>query len=77
MMLDPDSCGLEIIFDGYYKKLPNDMKEHSCAVFQKRISSSDFQERVMMCAPDDTADDTNNPDREYIDKKCWRYTIIN
>jgi len=70
--LSKTGCGLDIVWDGYNQKLPFDWKEHSCAAFNKRIGNSgdNFETRVMVCAPTDTADDTNN-DKEYIDRRCW------
>ena len=66
-------CGLDIVWDGFSQKLPFDMKEHSCAVFQRRIdTSNDYSQSVMMCSPDDTANDPHN-DKVYTDKFCWRY----
>ena len=70
--LSKTGCGLDIVWDGYNQKLPFDWKEHSCTPFNKRIGNSgeNFETRVMVCAPTDTADDTNN-DKEYIDRRCW------
>ena len=71
MKLSTTKCGLEIVWDGNDKALPFDMKEHSCAVYNKRINNNDFKPHVMLCSPDDTANDPHN-DKEYIDKYCWR-----
>jgi len=70
MKLSTTKCGLEIVWDGNDKALPFDMKEHSCAVYNKRINNNDFKPHVMLCSPDDTANDPHN-DKEYIDKYCW------
>ena len=32
--LSHNRCGLDIVMDGISKKLPYDMREHSCAAFQ-------------------------------------------
>ena len=49
------------------------MKGHSCAQFQKRIGNTgqDFKPHVMLCSPDNTADDPNN-DKVEIERYCWR-----
>ena len=73
MKLSKKSCGLEVVWDGHTKKLPFDMSEHSCAVWNKRrpTSPNDYDQRVLLCAPKDTANDPVN-DKEYIDQRCWR-----
>ena len=72
---DDGGCGFDIVWDGISngQKLPFDMKEHSCSQFQKRNPTNGnlWQERVMICAPDETADDTNN-DKVSIERYCWR-----
>ena len=72
---DDGGCGFDIVWDGKTsgQKLPFDMKEHSCSQFQKRNPTNGnlWQERVMICAPDETADDTNN-DKVSIERYCWR-----
>ena len=73
--LSNKKCGLDIVWDGNSsgQKLPYDMKEHSCAVFQKRQgTTNNYQQHVMMCSPDDTANDNHNG-KDYIDRWCWRY----
>ena len=72
--LSKDKCGLDIVWDGFNQKLPFDMKGHSCAQFQKRIGNTGtkFENRVMICSPDNTADDPNNEKVE-IERYCWRY----
>merc|ERR1719410_115476 len=73
MKLSKTSCGLEVIWDGHEagQKLPFDMSSHSCAVWNKRIpQTQDYQQRVMMCSPHDTANDPHN-DKVYIDRFCW------
>ena len=71
--LSKEKCGIEIVWDGNSKKLPFDMKGHSCAAFQKRVGNTgqNFQPAVMMCSPDNTADDPNN-DKVEIERFCWR-----
>jgi hypothetical protein len=57
--------------DGINKKLPYDMKEHSCTKFMKQINNRPEQERVIMCSPTDSADDPNT-EANYKDRACWR-----
>jgi len=68
--LSHNRCGLDIVMDGISKKLPYDMREHSCAAFQKRIQGNREETRAMMCSPTDSADDTNTI-AEYKDRACW------
>ena len=76
MKLSKTSCGFDIVMDGINQKLPYDMKEHSCAAFQKRIPGSGNREetRAIMCSPTDSADNPNT-DPEYKDRACWRFDL--
>ena len=74
-LAEDGGCGFDIVWDGASngQKLPFDMKEHSCSQFQKRNPTNGnlWQERVMICAPDEAADDANN-DKVSIERYCWR-----
>jgi len=70
MKLSTTRCGLDIVMDGISQKLPYDMREHSCATYQKRLNNRPEEERVILCSPTDSADDVHT-ERAYKDRACW------